>query len=226
MDGWRPPVNHVHYMAPIQNIPSICYFGIQSRSRIKQPKLQELIRKTGVIDWSDSHMQYRRTYIEPIYNRPIQDYVPWYFATHTAMQRAITSGNYYDRDTVRQYDLVFIEIDLAKALLEFKKAVVTDGNAACFPRFYEAEMGLRFLRWDLIQSTNLQDESSKIKRAAELLIPDEVPVRFLDRLVVDSKGTAGLLKDQLLRLSKCSKIENRLEIYQLAQRIEVRRDHY
>jgi hypothetical protein len=175
----RYDVDHLHYMAPITNAPSILAMGILSYNKA------QMLPHQNVALWS---VQERRESIIPGTDRQIHDYVPLYFATHTPMQYVLTRGTRDKNPVIEQKDLIFVELD---ALKIFRKAgvVFTDGNAAATgTSFFMDTANLNSLDWTIIRTPNCFSDEYKRKKAAEVLVPDQVPIDCFIRIVVFSEG--------------------------------------
>ena len=76
-------IDHLHYIAPIVNMPSILFRGILSYNKVQK------IKHVNYAPWE---VQQRRDSPIPDIGKMIHDYVPLYFAIHTPMQRCYVSG--------------------------------------------------------------------------------------------------------------------------------------
>lgn len=217
------PVDHAHYMAPYDNIFSICVFGIHSYNQMRRPHFRDLARKIGVKDVADAFIQERREVRrESVNNLPIHEYVPLYFATHTPMQYVVTRRS----RTLSQHNLVFIEVDF-ESLFAMRGVIVCNGNAAsdrvCF---YDGRDGLRHVKWDYVMRRDCTRWPDTVWKAAEVLVPREVPPRAITRLVVFDDDTRARLTSGLKTLSEHAELQSGRRLRKLTNRVAVDKTHY
>lgn len=219
-------IRYLHYMAHIDNAPSILKHGILSYNKMLQAKL-------SYKNISDAFVQNRRDAKVSGTNKTIHDYVPLYFATQTPMQYVIThSASSKKRvDCIKEEELIFIDIDPINI---FKKdgVVFSDGNAASSSTtFYTSIEDLDKLDWDTIQGPGdyhgtqgmCYKDSWKRKRASEVLVPDCIPPELFARVVLHSNDAATELCNKIRNVNprpkiimKYSKQEIRTYYYNLA----------
>jgi len=181
-------IDHLHYIAPMQNMPSIIVRGIFSYNRVKK------IKHINLSIWP---VQKRRERIMDGTSRPIHDYVPLYFATHTPMQRVLTCKTKRGAPKVKQEDLVFIEIDAIKIFLR-GGVYFTDGNAASYKtNFYSDIQYLSQLHWDIIRNQKCYSPEYKRKKSAEVLVPNKVPVENFLRIKVYNNYALHVLRAKI-----------------------------
>ncbi len=84
----------------------------------------------------------------------------------------------------RQRRLAVLYVD--SSVLEMPEVVFTDGNAASLhTAFYDSPDDLRRLDWNCLKARHWTAFLyGKRKRCAEVLVPDEVPVDLINRVVV------------------------------------------
>ncbi|MBI5047808.1 MAG: DUF4433 domain-containing protein [Deltaproteobacteria bacterium] len=192
-------IDHLHYMAPIENIPSILDQGILSNKRAKHIDHK---------DFSDQEIQLQRKFTIMGTLRTPHDYVPLYFATHTPMQYVITTPAFTkNRNRVtNNNDLIFIELDAIK-IFKIHGVVFTDGNVAASRTCFCTDIAdLDELDWNTINSPNqwpyCYDSEWKRKKASEVLVPDAIPATFFTRIVVFSNEAIQKLSEMTNKLSK------------------------
>lgn len=177
-------IDHLHYIAPMANIPSIFARGILSYNRAQN------LKHVNVSMWQ---VQERRDRIMPGTSRPIHDYVPLYFATHTPTQRVETCKTKRGQPRLKQEDLVYIEID-AELILSRAGVFFADGNAASnYTLFYSDIEDLDKLDWKIIRNPKCYSPEYIRKKAAEVLIPNYIPTKdFLQVKVYSNEALSKL----------------------------------
>lgn len=166
-------IDHLHYMASIENIPSILERGILCHNMV-----------TTILhcDFSLRSVQEKRAKnIIEERNQSIHDYVPLYFATHTPTQYILTQKN----RSIEQANLIFIEVD-AVAVFQIPVALFTDGNAAKATIVYDDISDLDKIDWKIIRTTDCWSRKYRDKKAAEVLVPEQVPSKYFKRIVTYS----------------------------------------
>jgi hypothetical protein len=161
-------------MLPIENVPLVLALGILAFNKVGS------FARRNLSDWA---VQMRRASLL-ISDRPIHDYVPLYFATHTPMQYRLTESA---RRTIEQKELVFIELD-ATRVFQIPGVLFADGNAAAEDtRFYHDLSCLKRLDWHVIHHVRrCQTREYRRRKMAEVLVPEKVPSTCFNRLVVFS----------------------------------------
>ena len=192
-------IDHLHYMAPMDNAALILVHGILSYNNAKAVPHRS-VALVSVQEWRESMI--------PGTGKRIHDYVPLYFATHTPMQYVITTpAPMRGRAMVlKQRDLVFIEVDATK-VFSLLGVIFTDGNAASNEtNFYSDISDLDKLDWDSIWRPNTfphcYDPEWKRKKASEVLVPDRMPIEFFSSIVVFSQAAKSDLVERLNALRK------------------------
>lgn len=155
----RARVEELHYITPIDNLPSIAEHGILSHARAAAvPHLSVALEE----------VQDLRAARRVPRGRPLHEYVNMYFDARNAMM--------YRK---RSIDLAVVRV--SEAVLDLPGVVVTDGNAANGPtRFFPSPGGLLHLdpervyaeRWDVADQWEKRER--KRQRQAEVLVPDTV----------------------------------------------------
>lgn len=203
-------IDHLHYMAPIENIPSILQKGILCHNMIKIVSHH---------DFSLRSVQKKRakTIIEEG-NQSLHDYVPLYFATHTPMQYVLTQKNC----SIEQANLIFIEVD-AIAVFQISGTIFTDGHAAKATAFYDDISVLDKLDWNIIFNIpNCYSEEYKYKKAAEVLVPKRVPSKYFNRIVTYSHE----VKNELIKRIRLFARKNNTTTNLLKFHIDIDPTHY
>lgn len=148
-------INYLYHMTNIDNLASIIQHGLLSHN---EAHIQRLVK----VDISHPDVQGKRAIKrDPIYIRPLHDYVPLYFLPKNPML--------YSRREIQE-DIVILGLD-PRLLLE-PSIVFTDGNAAAGgTSFYTDILDLEHLPWDSIRSRSWTDiEDGKRIKCAEVLV--------------------------------------------------------
>jgi hypothetical protein len=200
----------LYYMAPFPNAVSIALCGIFSYNlRRASPNLNAL-----AVSIADPFVNNHR-HLKTIGGRPLHDYVPLYWATHTPMQYVVTVK---DR-SLPQEDLVFFVMN-ALEILTIPGVWTTDGNAASNEtNRYPGAGAVPNLDWSVLSKPNCFSREYKRKKCAEVLVPDCVPRDKLFEIVVQSEYAAQQLHNTLAIL-------NNSQLYFQTPPINVRSDFY
>lgn len=156
------------HITRVENLSSIARSGLTSHNHAHaglQPK-----------DISDPDVQERRRRkSDPIYRRPLHDYVPLYFRARNPML-------YVRREMQERLAVLYVE----KSVLCGRGVVFTDGNAAADKtRYFSSVDDLAQLDWACLEATDWTAHvDGKRKRCAEVLVPDAIPKGRIKRIVV------------------------------------------
>lgn len=173
----RYAIHCLYYMVHMDNLPSIIHRGILSHNKAEHLQHQDV---------SLSWMQDQREKIVPVSGKPLHEYVPLYFATHTPMQYIITHNNQWGHPTIPQDDLIFIEISPLRVFIT-RGVVFTDGNAGRYrAKFYTNIADLDKLHWDIIRKRKVMGSDTKLWKCAEVLVPDVIRPAHFSRIVMHS----------------------------------------
>jgi hypothetical protein len=177
------PVNlftELYYISHINNIPSIVANGILSRRLIQQ-------RNIRPVDISDAEVQRWRDLTEPVYGRPIHEYVPLYFNPLNAMLykrkdfRNSLTILCFERDHLAQYDHVFTDGNAASTTTRFSRD---------FSVVEESSEALAAHQW-----SELTD--GKRRRCAEMLVYRRIPPRLISKAYCFGDPPRAQLADAL-----------------------------
>lgn len=194
-------IRYLHYMAPIDNVPSILDTGILSYNLILRMQVKHR-------DIADVRVQEIRKSIIPLTKRSIHDYVPLYFGTQTPMQYVITrpATTRRRKQIVSRNDLVFLDLDASHIFGE-PDVIFSDGNAAQLSKttFYADPADLGKLDWETINcpggyhssSGKCYDREWKRKKSSEVLVPKKVPPEHICRIIVYDENAAEDLVNQV-----------------------------
>lgn len=156
-------INYVYHITSASNLPMILKYGLL-------PHGNRYV-STGI---DNKDVNNRRSRKEPIYNKVIHDYVPFYFNPKNPMLFV----NKY-----RQNDIVILAFS-NKILLK-EGMVFTSGNAAKEnASFFNSLDDLREINWDCINAEYWNSfENGKSERMAEVLVPDKVKIDDLCHII-------------------------------------------
>ena len=163
----RADLEELHYITPINNIPSILRHGILSNRRADR-----LEHETVALQ----EVQERRENKRLPTGRWLHDYVNLYICARNPMM--------YKRRN-RHRDLCVLRI--SPEVLDIRGVVVTDQNASSnYAAFYPSPEGLRRVNEELVfsefwtHSDQIEEWRHKSIKCAEVLIPDRVdPVHII-----------------------------------------------
>ena len=150
-------------MTHIDNLDSILKYGLLSHNNSYKK-----------VDISNKEVNSRRNKLEPIYNKNLHDYVPFYFNPRNAML-------YRNQ---KMFDENIIILGFSKDLLLLEDSIFTNGNAASDDTIYSNDINyLLKMDWDSIYSRSWygSDNESFIKWSmmAEVLIYKKVKIKNL-----------------------------------------------
>lgn len=159
-------------------------FGVGSIWHMTHYKNINTILKNGLLNHTDAHklliedisepsVQSHRNRMEPIYNRPINSYVPFYIKIKNPML--------YVRKEIQQ-EICILEIDIEA--LNNSEFVFTDGNAASKDTIFYAYIGkLVKLPWNVLNDDFWSEhEDGKRKRCAEILVHTKVDPKYIKQI--------------------------------------------
>ena len=176
----RHELTELHFITPISNVPGILRHGILSHKRSK-----ELRHESIAMD----EIQERRKKVTIPGGRPLHDYANLYLCARNPML--------YKRREQRDL-LCVLRIDTA--ILDINGAIVSDGNASSdYTRFAKAPEGLRIVEKDNVLADIWLDPDpiecfrKKRQKCAEVLIPEIVPVKYIEGAYVANDIAAKAL---------------------------------
>ena len=175
----------LYYMAPGNNAPLITVCGVLSCNQLRRHEaLAEL-----TVSIADPSVNSRRR-DRVVDGRPLHDYVPLYWATHTPMQYVVTQKE----RRLRQEDLVFFVFD-SNDVLDVPGVLTTDGNAASeATTFYRGRAGLQYLDWKILRTRDCYSPEYKRRKAAEVLVPGKIDAALIKHVaVLSAMARVGLL---------------------------------
>lgn len=194
-------VKHLHYMAHIENIPSILSRGILCYNKAK---------KINHIDFasSNTHLRVQKKRSPQVIGprgETLHDYVPLHFSTHTPMQWLLTKGSHAEKASVLQEDLVFIECNF-HSIKTLPGRIFTDGNAASDEtKFFVDISDLTKLNWNTInreQTRYPKNQKYKREKMAEFLVPGQIAPQHFTALHVFNKNAGDKLNKLIAQFHK------------------------
>ena len=167
-------ISYIYHMTHIKNLSNILKYGLLSHNN-------NLVKEK--IDNKDVNR--RRNINEPIYNKNIQDYVPFYFNPKNAML-------FVNKEI--QDDIVILAFD--KSLMFCENMLFTDRNASSNKtNFFNNLENINAINWECINAKTWFDyKDGKRKRMAEVLIPNKVPILYCLKIYCNNKNTEKYLK--------------------------------
>lgn len=173
----------LYYMASLRHALPISLMGIFSRNAVDASDVLRGIEADGSI--SDPGVNAIRR-LRSVGGRSLHDFVPLYWGVKTPMQYVITvRPGRIDPD-----QLVIFELD-AQAVLSLPGVWTTDGNAACREtRFFEGRDGVAHVSWNIIDEPSCYSREWRRRKAAEVLVPDSIPLKLIRRACVRTAAAA------------------------------------
>lgn len=158
----RADISELHYITPIENVPSILEHGILANRRVARLPHRSIAME---------EIQDRRRNKRIPGARQLHEYANLYFDAHNPMLSKRRSQN----------DSICV-LRVAPTALDLPDVIVADRNAASdYVRFYAAAEGVRALDQELVFARfwlNRDDPFDEIRRksikCAEVLVPDKV----------------------------------------------------
>lgn len=156
-------IKYIYHMTHIDNFENILTNGLLSHTT-------NLVNKR--ID--NAEVNARRNFIEPIYNKNVHDYVPFYINPKNAML--------FVRKNI-QDNLIILLFD--NNLISQKYTLFTDGNSAVHrTKFFNKLNDLDKLNWECLHSEYWSDfEDGKRLKMAEVLVPQYVGIENLKAII-------------------------------------------
>jgi O-acetyl-ADP-ribose deacetylase (regulator of RNase III) len=177
-------VNRVYHMTDARNVPSILGLGLLSYNEIRRRSLPHT-------DISNPEVQRLRDEKKVFGVTDLHDFVPFYFAWFTQMQRVIENRNEASRDA-----LVFLEIDVLQLAILRRSIVFSVENAA--KRTVEPTNDpkhLELINWTAVAQAKTTEKTPywSVAPSAELLVSSGVPSNAIHRIVCRTSSTAESL---------------------------------
>jgi len=180
----RSRVTELYYITPIENLPSMLKLGIVSHKRSKRLRCKSI---------ADSEIQKRREKQVPGTDKELHHYANLHFNPRNPMM--------FKRKDLHEEICV---LGVNDAVLDLPQVIITDGNASSgYARFYESPGGLGHLDPELVYARDWthedQLEAWRRKRSicAEVLVPDVIHARFVNRIYVSCDASLDKLTQLL-----------------------------
>lgn len=199
---------HLFRMTHLKNIPHILQHGITHKTSINA--------NANYVPIGDSQLiSKRNTITEPIFNRHLGDYIPFYFATRTPMLYAIQTG--YSVSKTAPEKIVYCVCKTNNIIKQQLPFIFTDGHAVDGLSEFYGQKDLanldNLLDWEAIKTNkwgNSYGLDIKRKKEAEFLVLGDLPVSCIIGYAVYNEQA----KQQLIHLGVSSKtIGIRKEFY-------------
>jgi hypothetical protein len=175
----RAELVELHYIAPIDNVPSIVQTGIVSHRRAANLRHQSV---------SMPEVQDKRAKVMVPGGRPLHDYANLYICARNPM---------LFKRKGQHANLCVLRID--PAVLDLPGVVISDSNAASeYVRFAAAPSGLTIVDRELTfaeywtDGDSIQKWRKAARKCAEVLVPERVEVRYVMGAYVSCQDSLAL----------------------------------
>ncbi len=184
----RSDITELHYIAPIDNVPSILEHGILSNQRASPLPHRSVAMQ---------EIQERRQDKRIPNARPLHEYVNLYFDAHNPMLSKCRAHN----------DSICV-LRVSQSVIDMPGVIVTDKNAAKdYVRFYPVTDGLQALNRDLVfaqfwlnRDDPFDEQYRRGVKCAEVLAPDSVSPDLVIGAYVANQGALAAFKELRTRL--------------------------
>jgi len=162
-------IKYIYHMTHIDNLQNILQYGLLSHNN-----------NVAITRIDNEEVNSRRNFDDPIYNKNIHNYVPFYFNPKNPML-------YVKRNI--QENLVILAFN--RKLIYSDYAIFTDGNVSVNgTQFFNDINNLDQLNWECLNAETWYDfEDGKRTRMSELLILDKVSIDNLQKIYCNSEKT-------------------------------------
>lgn len=191
------PTEHLgkyfYHFTHIHNLESIIKNGLLSTNKKNSLAIDH-------VNVASNSIQTRRSKMDVTCspNGKVHDYVPFYFTTINPMLLSVMH-----KKNIDQPFIIFLAISIKKIIENNVVFTDSSANTSTPPNFYSDPKNLDKLNWEAINSRKwgTHDEDELHERMAEVLIWDEVPLEWIDTIIVWNKA----FKDETVRLFKENK---------------------
>jgi len=201
-NGQNYQLNYAEHLIHHKNLESVLKYGILSHNEVYQKKL---INNDISLDDVQKIRDDRR---DKIHNRPIHDYVSFYFNTKNPML--------YKRRNI-QHELIILLVDIE--IIKNQNTVFTDGNSANlhpFPtKYFSGQQNLINVPFETIFAESWNDENPDIKkdnvrkRCSEILAYPSVPISQITKIACPN----NIMYDYVMNLKNLNlKSANHIQI--------------
>jgi hypothetical protein len=189
-------IEYLYHMTHKNNLHNILQNGLHSHNYARNERLTQ-------VDIADNQVNERRSRLEPIYNRSIHDYVPFYFNPKNPML--------YCRSTL-QSDIIILAID--RNLLLEQNIVFTNGNAAANTTlFFNNIRQLNELNWNCIKADYWNDiVDGKRMKCSEVLVYPSVSISAIKKIFCHNIATKQFADTKIKNRSNLS-VEIKSNLY-------------
>lgn len=181
---------YFYHFTHIENLESIVKNGFLSTN-------EKELKGLPHTDIANEIIQHRRSEMDVTCppGGKVHDYVPFYLATTNPMLLSITN-----RKNIDQPFLIFFAVSINK--ISEKNVIFTDASANTNepPNFYNSPSDLDKLDWAAIDKTKWKcsSDEERHKRMAEVLVYKEVPLDWIERIIVWNDS----FKEETIRIFK------------------------
>jgi len=167
-------IDYIYHMTHINNIHNILGYGLLSHNNNKV---------NSTID--NPEVNGKRNFLEPIYNKNVHNYVPFYFNPKNAM--LYVNKNIQDNIIILVFDAT---------LIYQNGSLFTDGNASVRgTKFFNNLNDLNKLDWKCLKSQYWNDfVDGKRKMMAEVLVPNKVKIDKLQKIYCNNYYTKNRIE--------------------------------
>lgn len=178
----RSDLDELHYITPIQNVPSIMNHGILCHQKVRQ------VNHASVAMQEVQDIRSRKRVPGGL---PLHAYVNLYFCARNPMMR---------KRAHQHLSLGVLQVSVE--VLDLPNVVIADGNAASdYTAFWLPPLGLERVDFDLVfaewwtDSNQIQQWHKARVKCAEVLVADRVNHRFIQGAYVSCQESQKLLED-------------------------------
>ncbi len=195
----RDELTELHYIAPFENVVSICRNGILSHN-----KATHIHHKSVAM----LEIQERRKKKKVYGGRPLHDYVNLYISVRNPMMYKI-------KDKHKQICVLSVSVEV----LDVEGTVISDRNASSgHVRFSPAPGGLTLVDRNLVFAKSWKNEDQleewrrKSIKCAEVLVPDRVEAQYVRKIYVSCVQNKSELEKLLIteRIDKIVEVNGNL----------------
>jgi hypothetical protein len=183
----RSDLHELHYITPIQNVPSIMSHGILPLHKAKK------LNHTSVA--MQEIQEIRAKKVVPG-GKPLHTYVNLYFCARNPMM--------YKR-AGQHKSLCVLRLNIE--ILDLPRVVIADGNAASgYTGFWPSKSGLDRIDFELVfavwwtDSNKIQQWHKARVKCAEVLVPDSIDPHYIQGAYASCEESQRLLEEMGFRL--------------------------
>ena len=167
----------LYHMTHIHNLESILKSGMLAKSILTRDRL-------SIVDISDPSVQDKRDRIEPVHNRSIHEYVPFYLSPRNPML--------FKRREI-QDDIIILGV--STQVLVTLSHLFTDGNAASGSTTFSQNETVLAGSLDVLRAKYWLDyEDGKRRKCAEVLVHSHVDPTYIETIACSNGNTLAQIK--------------------------------